>query len=196
GARAATTLSAPVGIKRFAATGPNPQLGLGLATLLISDMTNTSSGDCEPLVIEVMRRQEILDELALANSRLVDPGARIPSAHLCGSQDHLMIETNSMAAVAPYAGTGLTFADVPVRAVGGTTPPTSWAGQTDVVFSALQYGGVPECTVAPGPHSGYAKVEIKRAAAPDLIEVTWGGETFTFTELACPGSMFEHAVAP
>jgi hypothetical protein len=257
GARAASTHSAAVGVRAFSGTGPNAQLGRGLAEMLIGDLTAASSGDCEPTVVEVIHRADILREIALANSQAADPRARIPAGNLidpafyiqgtvtttatsaawtievvdaatgtaiggdsgsadgaaifdasagiaqrlsdllCGSDYRVTVQVNGLITVPPYAGSGIAFADVPVRAVAGTAgPPTSWMGQTDVVFSGLQYGGVPDCVVSPGSHTGYVKVEIKKSTAPDLIEVTWGGETFTFTNLVCPGASIPNGVPP
>lgn len=45
--------------------------------MLITELTTTSSGDCDPTQVEVIRRDAILQEIALANSNLVDPRSRI-----------------------------------------------------------------------------------------------------------------------
>src|SRR3954452_23103923 len=82
GARAAATASAPVGVLSFTGTGPNAQLGPGLAQMLTTELVNTSSGNCEPTVIEMMRRADVLREIALANSGLTDPSSRIPTGNL------------------------------------------------------------------------------------------------------------------
>ena len=248
GARAAVTHTAPFGVRAFTATGPNTQLGRGLAEMLVSELANTSSGDCEPEQVEVIRRGDVLRELALANSGQVAPGSRIPAGNLvdaayyiqgtvdttatttswsleivdattgnaiggdsgtangadifnapggiaqrlvdqlCGSDYQVTIAINGQILIPPYVGFGLMTASVPVKPLPVPTPPTLWMGQSGVVFNGLNYGGVPGCEVIPGPHTGYAKVEIKPSTAPGVIEVTWGGETNTSTDLICPGA--------
>ena len=255
GARAAATQTAPVGVRAFTGTGPNPQLGRGLAEMLSSELTNTSSGDCEAQQVEVMRRSDILRELALANSGLVAPGSRIPAGNLidpayyiqgtvdttatttswsleivdastgkavggdsgtangadifdapaeiaqrlldqlCGGDYQVTIEINAQILIPPYTGFGLMTATVPVKPATGT-PPTLRMGQANVVIGALSYGGVPGCDVVPGPHTGYAKVEIKPSSTPGQIEVTWGGETQQSTNLICPGAQITNGVPP
>src|SRR3954465_12280204 len=82
GARAAATPSAPVGVLGFTGTGPNAQLGPGLAQMLTTELTNTSSGNCDPTVVEMMRRADVLREIALAKSALTAPSSRIPAGNL------------------------------------------------------------------------------------------------------------------
>ena len=82
GARAAATMTAPVGVRAFTGSGPNAQLGRGLAEMVITELTTARSGDCEADQVELIRRQDILKEIALANSNLVAPGSRIPAGHL------------------------------------------------------------------------------------------------------------------
>lgn len=81
-ARAATVQSPPFGVQQFTASGPNAVLGRGLAEMLVTAFTGATSGDCGAQQVEVMRRGDILRELALSNSGLVDPSSRIPSGHL------------------------------------------------------------------------------------------------------------------
>lgn len=108
---------------------------------------------------------------------------------LCGSDYLVNISINATIAVPPYVGTGIAVADIPVRAVNGSTPPTQWLGQADLTQSALLYGGIDGCTVIPGAHAGYVKAEIN-ARPPDMIEVTWGGETpANQTILSCPPAL-------
>lgn len=247
-ARAAAQ-SAAIGIAPFTATGPNPQLGKGLADMLITAMSGAHAGDCDALVVEVEHRADLLREIALSNSHLADPSTRLRTDQLidpavmvrgsvattatsatwtleivdqatgnviggdsgtadgadifdaptdmaqrlldqiCGADYQVTIEINAMVVVESYVGTGLMTAVVPVRAQRqGPGPPTKWSGQESVVFGALSYGGVRGCSVVPDPHTGVAHVEINRSSTPDMIELIWGAETFTGTQLLCPGA--------
>lgn len=255
-ARAAAQ-SAAIGIAPFTATGPNPQLGKGLADMLITAMSGARSGDCDALVVEVEHRADLLREIALSNSQLADPRTRLRTDQLidpavtvrgsvattatstswtleivdqatgnviggdsgtadgadifdappdmaqrlldqiCGPDYQVTIEINAMVSVGTYVGTGLMTAVVPVRAQRqGSGPPAKWTGREPVVFGALSYGGVPGCSVIPDPHTGTAYVEIQRSSAPDMIEVIWGAETFTGTQLVCPGETIPNGVPP
>jgi hypothetical protein len=79
-ARSAATPSAAVGVKPF--TGSDADLGRGIASMVIEELTNARSGDCTATVVEVEHRADVLKEIALANSGLVAPGSRVPSGHL------------------------------------------------------------------------------------------------------------------
>jgi hypothetical protein len=253
-ARSAATPSAAVGVRPF--TGSDPNLGRGIANMVIGELTNARSGDCTATVVEVEHRGDILKEIALGNSGAVAPGSRIPSGNLidpavyvqgtvnntgstttwdleivdaatgasiggasgtangtdifdapagiaqrlldqiCGPDYQVTIEINAMVVANSYVGTGLMTAVVPVRAQQGPGVPTTWTGRENVVFGALSYGGVPQCSVIPDPHTGYARVEIHRSTAPDTIEVTWGGETFAGTQLVCPEVTIPNGVPP
>jgi hypothetical protein len=255
-ARAAAAPSAAIGIGPFTGTGPNAQLGKGLADMLITSMTGAQSGDCTAQVVEVEHRADLLREIALSNSKLADPRSRLRTDQLidpavlvrgsvattatsatwtleivdqatgnviggdsgsangldiftapddiaqrlldqiCGPDYQVTIEINAMVVADSYVGTGLMTAVVPVRAQPGPGVPSTWTGRENVVFGALSYGGVPGCNVVPDPHTGYARVEINRASAPETIEVTWGGESFTGTQLVCPGVTIPNGVPP
>jgi hypothetical protein len=104
---------------------------------------------------------------------------------LCGGDYKVEVRINATVLAPPYVGDGLATAEVFARSISGTTPPTLWMGQGPVTFQGLQYGGVPECAVVAGAHLGYAKVEIN-PLPPDMIEVTWGGETDGQTTVICP----------
>lgn len=105
---------------------------------------------------------------------------------LCGTDYRVNISINAMITIPPYAGTGIAIADVPLRAISGTMPPTEWLGQADLAQSALVYSGLDPCVITPGVHAGFVKVGIK-ARPPDMIEVTWGGDTAANqTIVSCP----------
>ena len=254
-AGAAATPSPTVAVQRFTATGPHPQLGRGLADMVQGELVNARSGDCEPTVLEWEHRADLQREIALSNSTIADPSARIPSGRLidpavfvrgsvtttssstawsirlvdartgdvlgedtgtaagaaifdapadiaqrltdqlCGGDYHVSVRINAAITVPPYSGTAVVTAEVPVVGVSGTTPPTAWLGQADVAFLGLQYGGVPDCVVVPGAHSGYVRVEIK-PLPPDMIQVTWGGETNASTTVVCAGHSIPNGVPP
>lgn len=80
-ARAAAT-SAAIGIGPFSGTGPNAQLGKGLADMLITEMSDAQSGDCKAQVVEVEHRADVLREIALSNSNLAAPGSSLRSDRL------------------------------------------------------------------------------------------------------------------
>jgi hypothetical protein len=78
---AAVTL-VPVALKNFSGSGPNSQLGHGLTDMLITELSNMNTGDCRPQVIEWERRQDILNEIALSNSKFADPRTRLRTDQL------------------------------------------------------------------------------------------------------------------
>jgi hypothetical protein len=79
-ARSAATQSAAVGVRPF--TGSDPDLGRGLANMVIGELANARSGDCTATVVEVEHRADVQREIALANSGLVAPNSRVPSGNL------------------------------------------------------------------------------------------------------------------
>jgi hypothetical protein len=254
-ARAAATPSPAVAVKSFTGTGPNSQLGRGLAQMVTTELVNSSSGDCEPTVVEWEHRAELQREIDLSNSAIADPRSRIPRGHfiepavfvqgtvtttvtstswalqlvdatdgsvvgeetgsadglaildaaagiaqrladeLCGADYRVNVTIDALVTAGSYVGSGVMVGEVVARPVGTTTPPTSWAGQVPVAVQGLRYGGVPGCVVTPGSHDGYLKVEVQRIPG-DLIQVTWGGETFGSTVLVCPGATIPNGVPP
>ena len=82
GARAAASTTTPVAVRNFTASGPNSQLGNGLADMLITSLVNTRSGDCTPTVVEWEHRADLEREIDLANSRIADPRSRIPRGNM------------------------------------------------------------------------------------------------------------------
>ena len=72
-----------IGIERFSFVGSDPEfapLGKGIPQMLITDLMQKPK--CEFTLIEVMRRQEILNEHALSQSEYVDPASAIEPGHL------------------------------------------------------------------------------------------------------------------
>lgn len=80
-ARAAAAASPVVAVQPFTGSGPNASLGRGLMAIVISDLINTTSGDCDPTVAEWEHRADLQREIDLSNSSLSDPRTRIPSGH-------------------------------------------------------------------------------------------------------------------
>jgi hypothetical protein len=78
-ALARVSASAPtVGIETFSSSGDNPRAGKGLSEMLMTDMTNISAGDCDPVVIERIHAQDLLNELLAQQGPFFDPRTRAP----------------------------------------------------------------------------------------------------------------------